>query len=68
MKAYKREDGHYDYEYDFEEGSLTFSNGSADESISSRNNDWDEILDEYENYINNYIRLAKKQRQVMFQQ
>lgn len=60
LKAYKREDGNYDYEYDFEEGSLTFSSGSANESISSRNNDWDEILDEYENYINNYIRLAKK--------
>ncbi len=36
------------------------SNETSEESTSASNTDWDEVLDEYEKYIDQYIALAKK--------
>lgn len=60
LKAYKREDGTYDYEYDFERNKFPSSYGYEESSTISQDDDWDEILDEYESYVNNYISYVKK--------
>lgn len=60
LKAYKREDGTYDYEYDFERNKFPSSYGYEESSTISQDDDWDEILDAYESYVNNYISCVKK--------
>ena len=65
MRAIKCIDGKYDYKYSKVESVVTPTqdNQSANiksQTTSSANVDWDEILDDYEDFIDDYIACMKK--------
>lgn len=63
FKAYKCEDGKYEYEFVSEDDSDTYSNSKNNEgrkSIKSGKADWDKVLDDYEKYVNQCISVYKK--------
>lgn len=58
LKAYKCENG--EYEYEIIAGEDSRSNKDVSRSKKKGNTDWDSVLDDYEQYVDKYISLVKK--------
>lgn len=59
FRAYKRNDGTYEYEFVSEEVASSYSSEGR-RSVRSGKSNWDKVLDDYEKYVNQLISLYQK--------
>lgn len=59
FRAYKRNDGTYEYEFVSEEIASSYSSEGR-KSVRSGKSNWDKVLDDYEKYVNQLISLYQK--------
>lgn len=61
FRAYKRNDGTYEYEFVSEEvASSSYYSSEGRRSVRSGKSNWDKVLDDYEKYVNQLISLYQK--------
>lgn len=60
FRAYKRNDGTYEYEFVSEEVASSSYSSEGRRSVRSGKSNWDKVLDDYEKYVNQLISLYQK--------